>query len=217
MPKLWLTLLLNLLIHISWGQSPPFWEEIQAFKKQDSIIMPPDGAVLFVGSSSIRLWQDLDVMFPQEEVINRGFGGSALPDLLGYLPDIVLPYQPSKVVIYCGENDIATNVNAEETLERLQNVLDVIRESYPEIPIIYISIKPSPSRIQFLQEMRQANQLIENYIQEVPHMYFANVFDDMLDDHGRPLSHIFLPDDLHMNHYGYLIWKSVLEPFLGAD
>ena len=138
-----LLLLCYILVPAAQAQEekPPFWDEIQAYKQQDSVQMPPKDAILFVGSSSFRMWDDMQKMFPKHTVINRGFGGSTLLDLKRYLGDIVLPYQPKQIVIYSGENDLAGGtVQAPEVLARFQDVFTSIRQEMPEVPIVYVSI-----------------------------------------------------------------------------
>ncbi|GAB3532449.1 SGNH/GDSL hydrolase family protein [Pontibacter brevis] len=195
--------------------TPPFWDEIQHYKQQDSVQMPPENAILFVGSSSIRMWDSLQEMFPKRAVINRGFGGSNLLDLKYYLNDIVLPYQPKQIVIYSGENDIPSDtVQAPEVLARFKDVFEGIRQEMPQVPIVFISIKPSPSRIQYLPVMQESNRLIQQYLKTQPKAKYVDVYSLMLDRNGRPMQDIFLNDNLHMNKKGYQIWKKALEPHL---
>lgn len=196
-------------------QRPPFWNEIQAYKQHDSLYPPPTGAILFVGSSSIRLWKDLAQDFPEHTVINRGFGGSTLPDLQRYLADIVLPYQPKQVVIYSGENDVATGkVGAQEVLERFSQIYRVIRKELPQTHITFISMKPSPSRARYLAITAEANALIEKFLQEQTGTSFVDIYTPMLDKQGKPRPELFVKDMLHMNGQGYGIWTRALEPFL---
>lgn len=193
----------------------PFWQEIQHFKKQDSLQAPPKGAIVFVGSSSIRLWPQLAADFPDHIVINRGFGGSTLPDLKNYLNDIVLPYQPAKVVIYSGENDIATGkVSAQDVLKRFADVFTAIRKEMPQVPITFISIKPSPSRQHFMPLIVEANALIKAYLKDKPQTQFVDIYSPMLDSDGMPRNDIFITDNLHMNEKGYKIWAEAIRPFL---
>ena len=104
MKKICLSFLIIFSI-VKFAAAQPFAEEIAAFKKQDKINMPPKNAILFVGSSSFRMWTDVQDAFPGYTIINRGFGGSALPDLIRYTNDIIVPYKPKQIVIYCGDND----------------------------------------------------------------------------------------------------------------
>lgn len=197
------------------AQSPPFFDEIKAFKLADQQKMPAESATLFVGSSSIRLWVNLEKDFPELSVINRGFGGSTLEHLIWYLEDIVLPYKARQIVIYCGENDIASGTTTpEEVLHRLQIVIMKIRRAYPQVPIFFISLKPSISRMQYLEDLKRANSLISNYLETVENATFVDVFQPMLTALGKPRPEIFVEDNLHLNDQGYDIWKKILHPYL---
>lgn len=192
--------------------SPPFWQEIQDFKKQDSIQAPPKDAILFVGSSSFRMWNNVQEMFPKHTILNRGFGGSNLLDLQYYLGYIVFPYQPKQIIIYSGENDIAAgDVSASDVLERFDTVFQSIRAQLPKVPIVFVSIKPSPSREQYMPIMEESNTLIRNYLKKEPKTKFVDVYSLMLEKDGKPKSDIFLEDNLHMNQKGYAIWQKALQ------
>ncbi|TPE44423.1 SGNH/GDSL hydrolase family protein [Pontibacter mangrovi] len=195
--------------------NPPFWNEIQTFKQQDSVEMPPQNAILFVGSSSIRKWTNVQEMFPKYTLINRGFGGSTLLDLKRYLNDIVIPYQPKQIVIYSGENDIAAgNVEAPEVLQRFQDVFQSIRQELPQVPVMFVSIKPSPSRIKYKPIIEESNRLIKDYLKTQPKTAYVNVYKPMLQRNGKPKPEIFIQDSLHMNQQGYQIWKKKIKPSL---
>ncbi|MBD1396380.1 G-D-S-L family lipolytic protein [Pontibacter sp. JH31] len=194
---------------------PPFWDEIRAFKQQDAAQMPPRQAILFVGSSSIRMWDNLQEMFPDKQVINRGFGGSNLLDLQYYLADIVFPYDPRQIVIYSGENDIASDtVSAQDVLQRFEEVFTSIRQKLPEVPVTFVSIKPSPSRRKYMPVMEEANALIRSYLQAKPNTSYVDVYQPMLIQNGKPRPDIFIADSLHMNQNGYRIWQKAIEPYL---
>jgi len=195
---------------------PRFWSDIQNFKKQDEKSFPPKHAILFVGSSSLKKWNNLQDDFPGYTIINRGFGGSTLADLIRYADDIVFPYHPKQVVIYCGENDLASSdtVTAGEILARFKALFKTIRGRYSDLPVAYIAIKPSPKRRHLLPKMRECNQLIKEFLAMQKNAVFIDVYQPMLDDSGQPLPEIFLRDGLHMNAKGYALWKKILEPFL---
>ncbi|MHC2991236.1 hypothetical protein OB13_06415 [Pontibacter sp. HJ8] len=196
-------------------QKPPFWDEIQTFKQQDSLQQPPRQAILFVGSSSFRMWDNLQEMFPSHQIINRGFGGSNLLDLKYYLEDIVFAYEPKQVVIYSGENDIASGtVEAKEVVRRFDAVFTAIRKKLPQVPISFVSMKPSPSRKQYMPVIREANALIKYYLQKHPNTAYVDVYQPMLGPDGKPQPDIFLSDNLHMNQQGYRIWQKAIEPHL---
>ncbi len=198
---------------------PPLWDDIQAFKKQDSIAMPPNNAILFIGSSSFTLWTDVQDYFPGYTVINRGFGSSTLADQIRYAKDIIFPYQPRQVVIYCGENDLAFSdtVNAVMVLDRFKTLFGMIREKFADLPLLYISMKPSPSRRHLIPMMREANQLIKDFLASQTQAVYLDVHQLMLNASGEPLSEIFLDDSLHMNAKGYAIWQKAIEPHLLKD
>ncbi len=202
------------------AQEPaPFYNEILEFKKQDSIHFPPANAVLFVGSSSIRKWEDVQSYFPAETIINRGFGGSELTDAIRYANDIIMPYHPREIVIYSGENDLAYSdtVTAEIVLMRFEKLFDIIRTAMPDVPVVYISIKPSPSRENLMPKMEQANKLIKGFLETKKKAIFVDVYHKMLDKNHKPLPGIFLVDNLHMNATGYHIWQKAIEPYLQKD
>jgi lysophospholipase L1-like esterase len=194
----------------------PFLNEIEAFKKMDQSNPPEKGSILFVGSSSFTIWKDIQNYFPEYAIINRGFGGSSLSDVIHYASDIIYPYQPSQVVIYCGENDLATsaNVNADTVLNRFSKLFSMIRKEVPRAHILFISIKPSPSRAKYMPEMVRANELIRKYLRRESGTGFVDVYNKMLLDDGSPMQDIFLSDKLHMNKNGYLIWQKAIYPYL---
>jgi len=197
------------------AQEAPFYKDIQNFKKQDSIKFPPKNAVLFIGSSTFTKWTDVQSYFPNHVIINRGFGGSSLPHLINYVQDIVYPYQPKQVVIYCGENDFGDpNVTAQVVVDRVKKLIELIRVKYPRVEIAYISIKPSPSRERLWTKMKEANKMLVEMIAGMKRTTFINTFDAMLNPDGTVMKDIFLSDNLHMNAKGYAIWQGVLEPYL---
>lgn len=204
-----------LVVSIS-AQAQPFAGEIAGFKKLDSLQAPPKNAILFVGSSSFRLWPNIQTYFPSHTIINRGFGGSSLPDVIRYTEDIIIPYQPKQVVIYCGENDIASSdtITAEIVLARVKNLFQLIRTKMPDVPVLFVSIKPSPSRWHLKDTEIKANDAIKKYLKKQKHAKFVSVWNAMLGPDGKPLEDIFVQDKLHMNAKGYAIWQKLIEPHL---
>ena len=194
----------------------PFSDEIRDFKKQDSLNPPPTGAILFVGSSSFRKWTDVSSYFPGYTIINRGFGGSTLPDVTLYIDDIILPYHPKQVVIYCGDNDLASSdaITADSVLGRFKVLFDGIRTKLPGENIVFVSIKPSPSRARLKEKMEKANLLIQTYLSLYTHTAFVDVYHKMLNPDGTIMSDLFLEDNLHMNAKGYAIWQKAIAPYL---
>jgi lysophospholipase L1-like esterase len=195
-------------------QQAPFYNDIQAFKAKDAAQMPPAHAILFIGSSSFTKWTDVASYFPGYTIINRGFGGATLPDVTRYVDDIVTPYQPKQIVIYCGENDIAGGVDSKVVADRFKDLFNAIRSRLPGVPIVYISMKPSPSREQFRHLMQQGNQIIKNFLWTQKDGSYVNVFDLMLDPSGHYRPELFGSDQLHMVAGGYAIWAKAITPYL---
>jgi len=206
-----------LLISYNAGaQQPAFYEEIQTFKQQDSINPPPQHAILFVGSSSFHLWTDVQSYFPNYTIINRGFGGSSLTDVIRYANDIIFPYHPKEIVIYCGENDLAASdtVSAQTVFDRFKTLYEMIRSKLRNEKIVFVSIKPSPSREKLMPKMEEANQLIKEFLEREKHTAFVDVYHLMLTEDYKPMPDIFKEDSLHMNPKGYAIWQKAIQPFL---
>lgn len=195
---------------------PPFWEDIQNFKKQDSVHFPAKNQILFVGSSSFTKWTDVQNYFLGYKIINRGFGGSSLPDVIRYAGDIIFPYHPKQIVIYCGENDLAASdtVTPQTVFNKFKQLFKLIRSKMPNVPVVFISIKPSPSRQHLMPKMLAANSLIKKYLKENKRTAFVDVYHKMLNAYGNPIDDIFIEDKLHMNAKGYAIWQKAIQPYL---
>lgn len=201
---------------ISLAQDKPaFWKDIQKFKQADSIAMPPKNGIVFVGSSSFTNWKALETVFKDYKAINRGFGGSTLEQANYYIADLVYPYEPRQVVIYSGENDIASDhTSALETLNRFATFFTNIRNKYPRAAVLYISIKNSPSRTRYAETMTHTNLLIKNYLAHYNNTHFVDVNSKMLDKNKQLRPELFLEDMLHLNPAGYAIWIKEITPYL---
>jgi len=194
------------------------WEQaIQKFGAADKLNPPQKGSVLFVGSSSIRMWKSLSEDFPFTKVLNRGFGGSEMSDLVHFAHRIIIPYKARKIFIYEGDNDIAKGKSPEIILNDFMKLVQIIRKDLPEVPIYLIAAKPSPSRWKWKKEYVETNRLFKNYIEvnEAQKLHFIDVFTPMLAEDGKPKPGIFLKDQLHLNAKGYKLWKKLIEPELG--
>jgi len=213
-----LKLLLFFLFFFAFAnaQNAPFYSEIQQFKTQDSIHFPPKHAILFLGSSSFRKWEDVQSYFPGYTIINRGFGGSTIPDAIRYADDIIFPYQPKQILIYEGDNDLASSdkITPDSVLNRFEKLFTLIREKLPKTSIAFVAIKPSPSRQKLMPEMEEANSLIKNFLKDKKNTAFIDVYHKMLNKNGTPIKDIFIEDELHMNAKGYAIWQKTIEPYL---
>jgi lysophospholipase L1-like esterase len=191
------------------------WEtEIAAFEASDKTNPPPKDAILFVGSSSIRLWQSLAHDFPEHKVINRGFGGSHLADCALLVDRVVIPYRPKTVLLYAGDNDIAEGKTPEEVFADFKTFVEKVHVALPKTRIAYISIKPSITRRQLLDNMKATNRLIEDYAQKKKNLMFIDVFTPMLNPDREPRKELFVSDGLHLNAAGYELWASIIRPYL---
>lgn len=197
-------------------KEPLLWKEIKAFKKLDSINFPAPRQILFVGSSSFRLWSDLQKSFPGYPIINRGFGGSTLRDVNFYFNEIVRPYHARQIVIYCGDNDFANDrtLPVDSVLKRLETLVAKIRSVDKNVKVTYISIKPSPKRKELASKYIEANKRIKQSLKRTKNTSFVDVYSKMVDKKGQPLKAIFLPDSLHMNSQGYVLWQKEIKPHL---
>ena len=191
------------------------WEnEIAAFDTADRAQAPEKGGIVFVGSSSIRLWKTLAQDFPEHRVLNRGFGGSEIADSTFYTNRIIVPYAPRMVVLYAGGNDLNAGKSPEKVIADFKAFAAGTREKLPDAVIAYISIAGNPARWGHIEKVKAVNAAIEMWIKEQPRMKFIDVFPHMMGADGLPKPEIFVEDRLHMNGAGYAIWKEVVGPFL---
>lgn len=190
----------------------PRWSSsFEAFAAADLKQAPQPGGVVFVGSSSIRLWNDLETSFSdQSVVIKRGFGGSQLLDCVKLVNRLVLPYKPRMVVVYAGENDLSEGATPRDVLERFTAFVRAVKAELPDSRIAFVSIKPSPSRAGMLAAVRETNELIKAYSVTEPQLDFIDVFSSMLGADGQPRPELFLGDQLHLNAEGYALWQRII-------
>ena len=201
-------------------QPNPFQPEIDAFAKADKINMPDEGKILFAGSSSFRLWKDVNDYFPGKPILNRGFGGATLLDLIQYSKETIIQYKPKQIFIYCGENDIADNdtVKPKDVFNRFKQLYSILRTQLPvSTPIVFLSLKPSIARWSMHEKMAASNELIKSFIHTQKNIQFLDVYSKMLDTDGTPFKDIFIEDNLHMNANGYKIWQKLMAPLLLSD
>jgi lysophospholipase L1-like esterase len=187
---------------------------LEAFAAQDKVAAPPPGGVLFVGSSSIRLWNDMETAFESTVVIKRGFGGSRMLDCAKYVQQLVLPYRPRLVVVYAGDNDLAEGRTPEEILASFAEFVGRVRETLPDTRIAYLSIKPSPLRAALMPQAMRTNELIAAYSAAHPNLDYIDIYSKMLDAQGQPRRELYLGDALHLNSLGYAIWGAVIAQHL---
>jgi len=214
---------------ISWMQSngfylkeslapsaPAFWNDVQEFKEEDRQNGIHKGGILLIGSSSFTRWSNVKTDLAGYPVLNRAFGGSTLPDLVRYFYDVVMPYDPKQVLIYCGENDLASSdtITAATVLGRFQTLFGMLRQNFPRAMISFVSIKPSPVRATIQPKVREANRLIKSFIQKQKSAQFIDVYDAMLTAKGEMREELYVSDRLHMKPEGYLIWIRIIKPYL---
>ncbi|MEP7257280.1 MAG: GDSL-type esterase/lipase family protein [Flavitalea sp.] len=208
---------INMLCSCSQENRLPFAADITGFEQADKASFPPANAIVFVGSSSFTMWKDVADYFPGYTIINRGFGGSTLNDVIRYTDKIIVPYKPKQIVIYCGDNDIAAgsgSVTSADVLERFVQLFTIIRKDLPSAAIAFVAIKPSPSREKYLPIVIDANNKIKDFLSRQDHSAFIDVYYPMLDAGGKPRKELFLEDMLHMKPAGYVIWQKEIQPFL---
>ena len=194
--------------HVQWNAA------IAAFEAADRAHAPARDSILFIGSSSIEHWKSLAADFPEVSVINRGFGGSAISDSTFFADRIVAPYHARAIVMYAGDNDLQEGSSPEQVCDDFAAFVRKARAVDPGVPIAFIAIKPSLARVALLPEIRQANTLVRAYAATQQGVTYLDVFTPMLGKNGGPQPDLFGEDGLHMNRKGYLLWISVIKPWV---
>ncbi|BDI30391.1 hypothetical protein CCAX7_24420 [Capsulimonas corticalis] len=191
--------------------------EINAFLTADQKQMPPSGAVLFLGSSSIRLWTTLAQDFPEIPVINRGFGGSLIQDSTHYADRIAIPYKPKMIVFFAGTNDLAYGgKNPQQVLQDYKDFVAKIHAALPDTRIVYLSINPTVARWKQEADILETNHLIEEFTlatgSKTEKLNFINSHSQILTPDGQPQPSLLRSDGLHFNTEGYKVWTSIIKP-----
>lgn len=213
----WITaaFFLCLFIHGATAQDPlRFEQEIAALKTKS---FPPGASgprIVFTGSSSIRMWTTINEAFPAHRLLNTGFGGSHMSDLLYFLDELVLRHQPEYVYIYEGDNDLAAGKDHKTILADTKAVVRVLREALPGVKIFFISPKPSISRWDLRRKYQKLNKKLGKYCNDYKDLQFIDVWNPMLTTSGALRPELFIEDGLHMNADGYAIWQAQIQAFL---
>ena len=210
-----LTLLTVLITVQTFAQDPNRYKKqvSELDTKYDSIWDPTKETIVFTGSSSIRMWKDVQERFPEQQVINTGFGGSQASDLLYFADNLILRYKPKQVFIYEGDNDIQAKKKPNDVIADIQQIINLVRERYPATNIVLISAKPSISRWKLRGKYKRLNRKFKRMTKKDPLLDFADVWKPMLD--GRKLQEdLFIEDGLHMNPIGYEIWFGVMKDYI---
>jgi len=193
------------------------WEEaMQAFDKENAENSPEKGQIVFTGSSSARLWP-LDKSFPDLDVLNRGFGGSEISDTIHFAERFLFPLEPRIIVFYAGDNDIGHGESPESVAEDYQTFAAMVHEALPGTRIAYIAIKPSIRRWNLIEQVREANNLIQAQTEADDLADFVDIAAPMIGDNGEPRPELFVEDGLHLTAEGYELWTSILRPYLDGD
>ncbi len=209
------TLLLLLLLLCPLQAQGRFENEVKNLEARPA----SPGGTVFVGSSTFTLWgEGLEKEYADFQAINRGFGGSTLPDVIEYAPRIVLPLHPRSVVVYAGTNDLASGRTPEQVRADFQTLIEMVRKEQPETKIAFVSLSLAPSRVRLAKEFDRANALVRSYVESTPGLYFIDVSELLLDPNGQPRTEFFREDALHMSKAGYDRWIPVLRQALeGMD
>jgi lysophospholipase L1-like esterase len=194
-------------------QPPRFEKEIAAFEEGDRTDPPPKHAIVFVGSSTIRLW-NLQKSFPGLDVINRGFGGSELADSVRFAPRIVTKYEPRLVVLYAGDNDLAFGKSPDQVVNDFRAFVTLIHKELPKTRVVYISIKPSVARWKLWDKVQATNKPMAAICKQDSRLRYVDLTGTLLGEDGTPKKELFLRDGLHLNDQGYTAWSAALRPIL---
>jgi lysophospholipase L1-like esterase len=199
------------------ASAEPFADEIASFAAADKVAMPPANGVLFVGSSTIRMWPSLNSDFAGVPLIQRGFGGSELNDVVHYANRIVIPYKPRLIVLYAGDNDLAVAKTPAKVFNEYKEFVQVVERALPDTRIAFVSIKPSIARWALIDQIRSANSMVKNFMSSDPRLLYVDTFTAMLGPDGKPRKELFIEDGLHMSAAGYALWRDILNPIVRAS
>lgn len=208
-----LVFLICLISSPLWAQHA-FEKEIKNFEKQDSISTPAKGQILFIGSSSFRIWKSFATDLAGIAAINRGFGGSTMTDALYYFDRMVVKYEPKAVVVYEGDNDLAMGKSVEELAKEYVEFSNRLKKTLPKTKLVYLAVRPSLSRIAILEKQKQFNNWLENYCKSEKNRYFLDMHSPFYLIDGTVMQDIFISDRLHLNEKGYQIFSSNIRSFI---
>jgi lysophospholipase L1-like esterase len=190
----------------------PFESEIEAL--QAKLTNPPTRPIVFYGSSSIRLWSTLSQDLPDYTVLNCGFGGSRLTDCLYFAPRVIAPLKPSAVVIYAGDNDLATGAAPEQVFDSFRRLFFTLRTPEPALPIAFISVKPCPARFKYIHNIERFNELVDAFLETQPDTDYIDIFSDLLGPDHQPIGSLFRNDQIHLSQAGYQILRRDISEYL---
>jgi lysophospholipase L1-like esterase len=191
-------------------------DELQRLEKERAaLIYSPD--TLFYGSSSIRQWTDLADDFKNLSTVNLGFGGSTLAACAWFFNRVMSGYQPNRIIIYAGDNDLADGRHPQELCLSFEGLIERVKKKYGPMPCYFISLKPSIARWALVDQFKYTNELIAKEINNHPNWTWVDIFTPMLNSKGEPDSNYFVDDGLHLNKKGYLLWGTILQNALDSE
>ncbi|WP_136467334.1 SGNH/GDSL hydrolase family protein [Flagellimonas onchidii] len=208
---------LLLSISINAQGDLPFSGEVKQIQEHvNSVWDATKPTIVFTGSSSIRMWKDLQDRFPDKQILNTGFGGSQSSDLEHYLDELILDYNPNQVFIYEGDNDISSKKRPKEIENTIQDIIEVLFLKRPQMEIVLISAKPSISRWHLKRKYKRLNKRLKKLASETTNVRFADVWSVMVSKR-KLKNHLFIEDGLHMNQQGYELWYNVLKDYINKN
>lgn len=191
-----------------------FQNEVDAIMARDFSDDPDKPLVIFAGSSSFRMWKDVQLAFPDVQALNHGFGGSTMQELLHYADELIIRFHPDKVFIYEGDNDIALNQPLDDIMDATAKLVDLIRSQLPKTKIYLLAAKPSVARWNLEEQYVELNQAYNDFAKKNRKVWYMDIWNPMLGTDGKPMPDIFVEDNLHMNAKGYEIWKKALKKYV---
>ena len=191
------------------------WEkEIAAYEQMDRTNPPPKGAVLFIGSSTVRLWKSLAQDFPEHRVINRGFGGSQIVDATHFAERVIFPYGPKKIFLRAGGNDLWSGKSPEQVFAEFKEFATKVHAKLPETEIVFISLCPSVARWKQAEKEKALNTLVQDFVRQTPRVKYIETYSMSLGPDGQPRPELFVADRLHFNAEGYKLLIERVRPYL---
>lgn len=210
-----LTLLISKVSVFSQNDPQTRWDKsIAQYEHKDSVSKPEPGGILMLGSSSFTIWQDVGDYFPGRNMVNRGFGGSQMSDVLYFKERLILPYQPKQIILYEGENDIAAGEKPDSIFAELMQLVKWTRGQLPGIQISIVSMKPSPKRWDLKETLLEMNKKLKQFAAENENIDFINIWEPLIEPDGVPVNENYREDLLHLNANGYKIWQKAMAPYL---
>ncbi|HEX5153165.1 MAG TPA: GDSL-type esterase/lipase family protein [Parafilimonas sp.] len=185
-------------------------QDIQKLEKK-SRKLEYEPEMIFYGSSSITMWENLYDDFAEYKPVNLGFGGSTLEACVYYFERVMKPFYPDYLVIYAGDNDLGDGKQPKQVLCFFEQLCSKVKNSFGDAMMFYISIKPSLSRWNINEQIKKTNQLIRQSIEtDYPQAQFIDLYGNMLNEYGKPNPELFVADGLHLSSAGYALWKDIL-------